>query len=126
MHDEHSNTSASLPLRVYEPNRNVQVISIDPESPYSCYHLALSHSEAGDIDQSLISLERLFSQANAKGQHSEQVFRKARKLYRELNVRLAKSGLDVMIDYLDQWKKRLEEKTGYGVGGHDIPHLKAD
>lgn len=85
-----------------------EALSINPRYPNTYFGLALSFYQEGRNEMALITLEDMFIKASFEDPRSLPVVEQARELYRETNTKVAEKNLEVMMGFVDDRRKNLE------------------
>jgi Tfp pilus assembly protein PilF len=92
-----------------------EAISINPKYPNSYYGLALSYIRQGRIELALVTLDDLFKNSSFEDPRSKPVFKEARELYLETNRSVAQKKLDLVMGFVEDRQKTVEQIGGYAV-----------
>jgi len=92
-----------------------RAISINPTYPNSYFGLALSYFQEERFHMSLLTLDDLFAKGSREDMRSEPVFDQARKFYFDTNAAIAQKDHNLMMSWVEERQKVLEENGGYAI-----------
>lgn len=92
-----------------------KALAIDPSYPNTYYGLALLYQSTDNDDQAIELLNRLFDQPKSDDIRSTQVYQQAWNLFLEINKNIAEKSCDELIAYILDYKKKVEERTGFAI-----------
>lgn len=92
-----------------------KAIEVDETYPNAYYGLALANMNAGKDKTALNVLEDMFIKSDSSDPRSKPVYAEARKLYLELNKRLAQKNKDLLEAFIEERKESLEKVIGYDI-----------
>ena len=92
-----------------------KAIEVDETYPNAYYSLALAQMNSGKDKTALNALDDMFIKSDSSDLRSKPIYTEARKLYIELNKRLAKKNKDLLEAFIEERKETLEKITGYQI-----------
>ncbi len=99
---------------------------VDPDYPNSYYGIALVDAQAGQLTESLQTIDSLFGRPKSSDPRSESVYAAARALYLQINKQIAERAYDSFMQVIEGRKQELESQTGNRIEVKEDNSLSTD